>query len=280
MNPTKFPLTSDQLELLLAFEDAKGLGHLAERMSRDPSVVSRNLQRLAEDHPVLKKVKGRWEITPLGLQINSRTRNYLRELSPLLSHTSSKKDQIASSFTLTSTLIVINAQVGLLDATLEGRNNSDAEKNISRLLKHWRQHKRPVVHVRHVSDNPTSVFFRQSAGSGFLEGLSPQDGETVIEKTKSSAFSGTRLESVLNTQNASDLVIAGFTANECIDATARDAAALGMTTRVVGDGTATFDMRDPSGRLVKAERIHKLTLLNIHTFYAKVLSTDDVLEMG
>jgi predicted transcriptional regulator len=65
VNRLKFNLNSDQLELLLAFENAKGLGHLAELMARDPSVISRNLQRVAEDYPVLKKVKGRWEITPL-----------------------------------------------------------------------------------------------------------------------------------------------------------------------------------------------------------------------
>ncbi len=60
MSRLKFSLNSDQLELLLAFENAKGLGHLAELMARDPSVVSRNLQRIAEDYPVLIKVKGHW----------------------------------------------------------------------------------------------------------------------------------------------------------------------------------------------------------------------------
>ncbi|MBK7962468.1 MAG: hypothetical protein IPK04_15535 [Bdellovibrionales bacterium] len=57
VNRLKLPLNSDQLELLLAFENTKGLGHLAEVMARDQSVVSRNLQRIAEDYPVLKKVK-------------------------------------------------------------------------------------------------------------------------------------------------------------------------------------------------------------------------------
>lgn len=65
---------------------------------------------------------------------------------------------------------------------------------------------------------------------------------------------------------------------ECIDATARDAAAMGFVTFVVGEGTATFDLRDQSGKLVKADRIHRLTLLNINAFYAKVVSTNDVLR--
>ena len=44
----RFPLSSDQLELLLAFEAARSPAHLVEIVRRDGSVVSRNLQRLAE----------------------------------------------------------------------------------------------------------------------------------------------------------------------------------------------------------------------------------------
>ena len=82
---------------------------------------------------------------------------------------------------------------------------------------------------------------------------------------------------LLNQKKASHIILVGFTASECIDATARDAAALEFETFVVGDATATFDIRDPYGKLVKAERIHKLTLANINALYAKVISTDRVL---
>ena len=278
MDRLKFALTSEQLELLLAFENAKGLGHLAELMARDPSVVSRNLQRIAESYPVLKKVKGRWEITPLGVQMNQRTRIYLEEQEKLFSQITVNAKSTAPVGSDDATLIVINAQNGLLDATQEGRNNLDAEKNIARILAYWRKRKRRVVHVKHVSDSSDSIFYRQSVGCDFLQTIQPQGSEIVIEKTKSSAFAGTNLESFLNQQSSAEIVLVGFTASECIDATARDAAAIGFATFVVGDGTATFDLRDPSGKLVKADRIHRLTLININAFYAKVVSTSDVLK--
>ncbi|MNL66180.1 Isochorismatase family protein [compost metagenome] len=69
----------------------------------------------------------------------------------------------------------------------------------------------------------------------------------------------------------------GFTANECIDATARDAAALGFLTQVVSDATAMFDMQGPNGKLLKADRLHKLTMANLNAFYAKVLKTSDLI---
>jgi nicotinamidase-related amidase len=277
MERLRFAITSEHLELLLAFESAKGLSHLAELMARDPSVVSRSLQRIAEDYPVLKKVKGRWEITPLGIQINQQTRAYLEEQKKLISQTGVNKKSKSSTCSEDSILIIVNAQNGLLDAAQESRNNLDAEKNIARILGHWRSKKRRVIHVKHVSDNPVSYFFRQSPGCEFLDGIAPQGNEIAIEKTKSSAFTGTNLESLLNKENASEIVLVGFTAGDCIDASAREAAAKGFGVWVIGDGTATFDLRDPSGKLVKADRIHKLTLLNINAFCAKVVNTDDIL---
>ncbi len=278
MNRLKFALSSDQLELLLAFESATGLSHLAEVMARDPSVVSRNLQRIAESYPVLKKVKGRWELTPLGVRVNERTRVYLEDELKLFSEFESKRKPSSLVVPDDAILIVINAQIGLLDAISEGRNNLDAEKNIARILEYWRKKKCRIVHVKHVSDKADSVFYKLSEGCEFLSSAQPMQGEAVIEKMKSSAFTGTSLESFLNKEAASSLVLIGFTASECIDATAKDAAALGYNAFVVGDATATFDLRDQSGKLVKAERIHRLTLININAFYAKVIYTSDVLD--
>ena len=277
MKRLRFNLASDQLELLMAFENSLGLNNLAETMASDPLVVSRNLQRIAEEYPVLKKVKGRWELTPLGVQINEQTRFYLAKHIELLSQaTSSKKTEVTTSDR--SILIIINAQNGLLDATQEGRNNSEAEKNISQLLSFWRSKNREIIHVKHLSDNPSSIFFRNSSGCEFLESLAPLSNEQIVEKKKSSAFSGTDLESLLSKKDGINIILAGFTANECIDATARDAASLGFESYVVGDATAMFDVRDTNGKLLKAERVHRLTLANINALYAKVIQTTDLIS--
>jgi nicotinamidase-related amidase len=277
MNRLRFSLTSEQLELLLAFESSNGLNDLAETMARDPSVVSRNLQKIAEIAEVLKKVKGRWELTPLGAQTNELTRHYLQKHIELLA-TDLNTLSTRNIFNENSVLIIINAQNGLFDATQSGRNNSEAESNILKILSHWRKLKRPVVHVKHVSDNPSSMFYRQAIGCEILEALKPEDSEKIVEKTKSSAFVGTDLENILAGYNNASVVLVGFTANECIDSTARDSSAKGFTSFVVGNATATFDLKDISGKLVKAERLHKLTLANINAFYAKVIETSDTLK--
>lgn len=272
-----FPLSSDQLELLLTFGESTGLAALAESMGRDPSVISRGLQKIAEDYPVLVKVKGRWELTPLGYQVNASTKEAITSYQQLLAkETQSKPDK--KHLSNRSLLIIINAQVGLLDATQPGRNNTEAEKNISKLLNYWRAQKRPVIHVKHVSDNTGSIFYRKSSGCELLPGLQAVDDEVVIEKTKSSAFSETELEARLKELEPENLVLVGFTANECIDATARDASSLGFESYVVGDATAMFDVRSSDGKLLKAERIHRLTLANINAFYAKVIHAADIIS--
>jgi len=270
MKRARFSLPSDQLELLFAFGECEGLGHLAETMGKDPSVISRGLQKIAEDFPVLAKVRGRWELTPLGRETNKVTEETVARYQKLLPQVTRKRDGEKTIFSQKSVLMVINAQCGLLDATQAGRNNSGAEKNIATLLNYWRSRKMPVVHVRHVSENPGSIFYRQSSGCEFLPEVAPTPGEHVIEKTKSSAFPETSLEPRLREMEPEHLVLAGFTANECIDATAQDAAALGFSTYVVGDATAMFDMRGPDGKWIKAERLHKLTLANLNAFHAKV----------
>ncbi len=252
MNRPQFSLSSDQLELLLAFEESEGLGSLAETMRRDPSVISRALQKVAEEHPVIAKVRGRWEITPLGRQINELTKHFIASQKKLLPPEKLKSPEKVR-LPERSILIVINAQQGLLDATHEGRNNSEAEKNIAKLLNFWRKNKKEILHVKHISENPSSIFFRSSTGSEFLPSCAPLDGEQVIEKNKSSAFLGTTLEATLKNTDHDSITLVGFTTNECIDA------------------TAMFDLRGPDGKLIKAERIHKLTLANINAYYANVI---------
>jgi hypothetical protein len=51
MKRERFPINSDQMELLLAFEVAGNLENLADLMAKDQSVISRNLQRLANEIP-------------------------------------------------------------------------------------------------------------------------------------------------------------------------------------------------------------------------------------
>lgn len=271
----KFSLTSDQLELLVAFEQCGGLTKLAAFMAKDPSVISRNLQRLAEDASVITKVDGRWQLSALGRQISSKTVSFCEDLNRALASPEERAEQTLSL--AHAALVIINAQVALSSKSLGNRSNADAEVNLMKLIGRFRNLGRPIIHVRHISQSPTSLFYRSSPSAGFMEGLGPEKDEVVLDKQKSSAFADTALLNALNERDIDTVIIAGFTANECIDATARQAGDFGFTSVVVGDATATFDIYGPDGKLHLAERIHALTLANLHNHFAVVVNTADLM---
>lgn len=85
----QLPISSEDCSLLLSFSEAESLAALAETLGRDISVVSRKLQRLAADAPVLEKRGGRWALTPLGKEIVQWTRDAVGSQSRLLQRASS-----------------------------------------------------------------------------------------------------------------------------------------------------------------------------------------------
>lgn len=269
----KFPIQSDLLELLLAFEKAGNLETLAGMMAKDPSVISRRLKELASLAPVLVKVGGRWQMTAYGRELNALSRPYLKTLNELLPLDSWNGKSVVPEKSL---LIVINGQKVLHYTSQRRRSNLQAEHNILRLLKYWRVRKWPVLHVKHVSDKNGSLFDRKSSGVEFMEGFEPRAKEPVIEKTKSSAFVKTDLERMIHHHRVPAIVLVGFTAGECIDATARNASDLDIRTFVIGDATATFEIVDANGKLVKAEKVHKNTMAHLHAHFADVIHTDSV----
>jgi nicotinamidase-related amidase len=175
-------------------------------------------------------------------------------------------------------LLIIDMQKGMLSPTLPPRNNPHAEDNIARLLTAWRQADRPVVLVRHISRSPTSVFAPGQNGAEFQERFMPLAHEHVVEKNVPDAFINTGLERWLHARGIRHVVIAGVSTNNSVEATARTAGNLGLSTVVVADACFTFDKTDFGGTLRSAEEVHLMALANLHGEYADVRMTDDVVN--
>lgn len=269
----KFPLSSEQLQLLIAFSEANGLLDLSDRLAKDSSVISRRLQQLAMTAPVIAKVSNKWQITPLGTEVCTVANQFAAQLNTLLN----AKKIIPKRFSPRTALLLINVQQGLLSGKLR-QSIQPALTNIVHLLSFWRQQCLPIVHIRHVSDNPNSNFYSYSDKVAILADVKPADSERIIDKHFACAFKETKLEQHLNDLTIEDVVIVGFTGNECIDATARGAAEYGFGTTVISDGLASFGVYDFNGEFYNAERVHKLMLLNLSAICAEVLSTQQLMS--
>lgn len=107
----------------------------------------------------------------------------------------------------------------------------------------------------------------------------PSPGETVLTKHACSAFIGTDLEARLRRSGSADVVIAGVITNNSVEATARMSGDLGFKTVVVSDATFTFGRQDFEGHFHSAEEVHAMSLANLNGEYARVCTTDQVLQM-
>lgn len=176
-------------------------------------------------------------------------------------------------------LLVVDVQKGMdVYAKKYNRNNPDLEKNIARLQSAWRKSGRPLIHVQHLSTEPQSPLRPGQPGVEIKDEVRPLPGEPVVQKSVSSAFIGTTLESDLRRRGVTTLVVVGMQTNMCVSTTARMAGNLGFTTYVVSDATATFDNTGPNGQRYASDLLHNVALADLHGEFSTVVDTKTVLE--
>jgi len=176
-------------------------------------------------------------------------------------------------------LLIIDMQQGMRSPKAGKRNNPQAESHIARLLSAWRQAGGLIVHIRHMSRTPGSSFWPGQPGAEFQEELKPLAREYVVEKNVPDAFVHTGLERWLRVRDVAQIVIVGVSTNNSVEATARTAGNLGFCTRVVSDGTFTFDKVDYSGTPRTAAEVHAMSLANLDGEYASIVTTEEALKL-
>lgn len=176
-------------------------------------------------------------------------------------------------------LLIIDLQKAIDDPSWGRRNNPEAEANVARLLRAFREGEPPrVVHIRHLSTEEGSTYRPGQPGCDFKPEALPQSGEVIFDKSVHRAFIGTPLETFLRAKGWTILVVTGVITNNSVEATVRMAADLGFDVTVVSDATFTFDRLDLEGTLHPAERVHALSLSNMHEEYASIRTTAEILE--
>lgn len=174
-------------------------------------------------------------------------------------------------------LLLIDVQRGFDDPQWGTRNNPEAETNIARLLRVWRAHNGPIVHIQHHSTEPDSPLRPGQPGVELKAEAHPKGDEPLFQKRVNSAFTGTDLEAHLETNGIDTVVIVGLTTNHCVSTTARVAENLGYGVVVVDDATAAFDHVDHPGRYFDAETLHAAALANLHEEFAAIKNTEAVI---
>jgi nicotinamidase-related amidase len=175
-------------------------------------------------------------------------------------------------------LILIDMQKCMANPAAGSRNNPQAEANIAQLLQAWRAAGADIVHVRHISRSPASLFAPGQSGVEFQDALQPLPREHVVEKNVPDAFIHTAIERWLRVRGLNDLVLVGVSTNNSVECSARTAGNLGFHTVVVHDASFAFAMTDYAGVQRSADEVHAMALANLDGEYATIKSTRSVLD--
>jgi gluconolactonase len=128
-------------------------------------------------------------------------------------------------------------------------------ENVKTLAQAARDAGVPVIHVHYIVEpgapglklnaplfqgvKEADALVRGTWGAAPVEGLEPQEGDLVVEKTRMNGFYNTILDNLLRGFGTETLVISGAWTNMSIEHTARHGADAGYEIVVVSDGTST-----------------------------------------
>ena len=137
---------------------------------------------------------------------------------------------------MTKALLVIDAQIGLLEGSSAVYQKDDVLACIESLLETARRNQREIVYVMDDDvgrDNP--------ADHPIHPRIAPLEHETVVHKTSTSAFFRTGLDELLKAKGIQQLVVAGCKTEYCVDTSCRHAIGLGYDVTLVADGHSSTD---------------------------------------
>src|SRR5450759_1169479 len=145
----------------------------------------------------------------------------------------------------------------------------DVAENAQLLLAEFRKTELPIIHVQHISLPPNAFFFLPGTdGAKINKRVTPQKGETVVQKNYPNSFRNTSLLEILKNADVDTLVICGALSHMCIHRTTRAAFDLGFNCVVAEDACATMDLVFQN-KIIKAAEVHASFMAALSFPYAK-----------
>lgn len=154
------------------------------------------------------------------------------------------------------------------------------DASVRELTTFFRRRKLPIVHLLTLHKEDRSTWTRQMKRDDFricvegtegfreLESVGRKPEETVVYKTRWSAFHGTGLDRLLKVRGYDTLVLAGFLTHACIRVTALDAYQHDHDVIIARDCVDTYDAAH-----------ERVTLAYLSRYVARVLSNEEIFAL-
>jgi streptothricin hydrolase len=156
-----------------------------------------------------------------------------------------------------SALLVIDAQMNLLDGPTAVPSAAETTARIAELLAAARSGGALVVHLQN-DGQPGAGDEPNSPGWSIHPAVEPRSGEPLLRKRGDDGFEGTHLEALLRQAGVRRLAVAGFLSEMCVSATIRTAFARGFEVLLVRGTHATYDLQEIPAEVVSRVAEHAL----------------------
>ena len=156
-------------------------------------------------------------------------------------------------------LIVVDVQKAFADPYWGRRDNPDCERNVAALIERWREQGGRSSSSATTPTSPDSPLRPGLPGNEFQDVVTGEPDLLVTKSVNSSFHGEPDLQAWLDGEGVETIYICGITTNHCCETTARVGGNLGYDVRFVLDATHTFDRPDPSGEIVPAELIARVS---------------------
>ena len=148
----------------------------------------------------------------------------------------------------------------------------------ARLLAAFRKASWPVFHIQHIAAQPAATFFIPgSPGTEIHSSVTPLPNEPVVTKHYPNSFRDTDLLERIRYAGVDSILFCGMMTSMCVDATVRAAFDLGFTCTIAQDACAAPNLTF-TGETIPARQVHGSFLAALGAVYAKIRTTDDILE--
>lgn len=149
-------------------------------------------------------------------------------------------------------LLIVDVQNAMIAVEKPVYQANRKIKTIQSLISKARKKNVPVIYVQH--NEQSSEFENGTDTWQIFEGIKPETGDYVIQKTESDSFYETPLKEVLEQNQIDQLVIVGMQTEYCINATSTRAIELGFEVTLIKDAHSTWD----------SDELSAIEIINLH----------------
>lgn len=177
-----------------------------------------------------------------------------------------------------SVILVVDAQKEYTEGALPLSGIEASINALAAFLARARVAQVPILHIVQLGKPGGAIMASDGPFADIIDAVKPLAGEVVIEKRFPSSFTGTILQTELETLGRKDLIITGYMMHMCVNSTTRDATEKGYHCTLVSELTATRDLPDGYGGVIPAATIKAVNLASLADRFAVVITSADEIK--